>query len=81
MTEVPKELEIKIQDNSLSVELEIEVDYRCFVNENKAFAPMTVSGSIHNNDSLQDFIKEHKESYLKEYVKVEVMSVRLGEFI
>ncbi|WP_064967994.1 hypothetical protein [Tenacibaculum ovolyticum] len=81
MTEVPKELEINIEDNSLSVELEIEVDYRCFITENKAFAPMTVSGSIHNNDSLQDFIKEHKESYSKEYMKVEVMNVRVGDFI
>tara|TARA_R110000787_G_scaffold257509_1_gene362687 strand:- start:496 stop:741 length:246 start_codon:yes stop_codon:yes gene_type:complete len=78
---VPRNLEIEITDQSQTEELEIEVDYRCFITENKAFAPMTVSGSIHDGLTLQENIEEGKKRYESDYLKVEVMQVRIGDFI
>ena len=81
MNIVPNNLEIELKEKEQTVELEVEVDYRCFITENKAFAPMTVSASIYDGQTLQEFIKEAKKSYEKEYLKVEIMQVRIGEFI
>lgn len=81
MKAVPKELEIEITDTNLTEELEVEVDYRCFFTEQQAFAPTTVSGSIHHKHTLQDFIKQGKKNYEKQYQKVEVIEVRVGDFI
>lgn len=78
---VPNDLDIQLVDPSLANEIEVEVDYRCFFAENQAFAPMTVSGSIHHEYSLQDFIKKGKKEYEKDYIKVEIMQVRVGSFV
>tara|TARA_R110000822_G_scaffold213006_1_gene348364 strand:- start:599 stop:844 length:246 start_codon:yes stop_codon:yes gene_type:complete len=78
---VPSDLEIEITDQSQTEELEIEVDYRCFVTENKAFAPMTIGCTIHDGLTLQECIKEGKKRYESDYLKVEIMQVRVGDFI
>ena len=81
MNIVPKELEIEMTDTTLTNEIEVEVDYRCFFTKNQAFAPITVSDSIHHGHSLQDLIKEGKKGYEKDYLKVEIMQVRIGSFV
>ena len=78
---VPIDLDIQITDKSQTEELEVEVDYRCFFTENEAFAPMTMSCSIHDGLTLQECIKEGKKSYESDYLKVEIMQVRLGDFV
>lgn len=75
MKKVDLNHEIEITDPNK--EMDIEVDYRCFFAPNKAFAPMTLWTSIHEGTSLQKEIARGKESYEKDYEKVEVMEVRV----
>ncbi len=77
MKTIKKDTEVIIKD--LDKEVDVEVDYRCFITVSKAFAPMTVSGSINKKESLQDFIALSKKRYEKDYYKVEVMEVRIDE--
>lgn len=75
MKEVSTDHEIVIdQDNE---EMHIEIDYRCFITEYKVFYPMTVYASIYKGYSLQDAIAEGKEDYEKDYMKVEVCTIRI----
>ena len=59
-------------------EIDIEIDYRCFFAPNMALYPMTVMRSIYNGCSLQEAIHESKGSYEKDYIKVEVVNVRIN---
>ena len=81
MNIVPNNLEVEIKDKEQDVQLEVEVDYRCFFTENKAFSPMTRKSTIHEGLTLQECIEEGKKNYESEYLKVEIMQVRIGEFV
>ena len=80
MIEIPLNANIEITESSLGLDLSVEVDYRCYVNESVAFAPMTGGYTIHHGNSLQECIQNGKESYEKDYERVEVIAVRIGEF-
>ncbi|MFI1771016.1 hypothetical protein [Thalassobellus citreus] len=81
MTIVPNDLDIEMTDETYTKEIAVEVDYRCFFTEKKAFAPMTTYNSITHGNTLQDVIKEGKKEYEKQYLKVEIMQVRIGEIV
>lgn len=73
MKKVEPNYDHQIDDEDL--EIDVQVNYRCFFSENMAFYPMDRSGSIYKGQSLQDFINEGLESYSKDYQKVEVVDV------
>ena len=58
MKQVPNDHEIIITDDK---DLFVEVNYRCFFEPNKCFAPMCVSGSIYNGHTLQDLLNKEKK--------------------
>lgn len=77
MKKIATHREIIIKDPDK--EVTVEVSYRCFFTETKAFYPMTVLGSIHNHCSLQKFISDGLNNYKKDYLKVEVVKVEIDE--
>ncbi|MCT4151318.1 hypothetical protein HZP59_08745 [Elizabethkingia anophelis] len=58
-----------------NIEIDVEVHYRCFINEFTALYPMEVSGTIYKGYSLEDFKNESKKNYEKDYMKVEIVDV------
>ena len=58
-------------------EIDVEIDYRCFFAPNMALYPMTVMRSVYKGCSLQEAIQESKANYEKDYIKVEVVNVRI----
>ncbi len=58
-------------------EIAIELDFRCYFATHLAFYPMEVTASIYSGLSLQSAIKECKESYEKDYLKVQIVNVRI----
>jgi len=58
-------------------EIDVEIDYRCFMDEHNAMAPMTRWGSIHKGHDLESEVADGKKSYERDYKKVEIMEVRI----
>lgn len=66
----------EIRINKDNIEVDVELDFRCYMDEFFALYPMRVEGSIYKGYSLQDFIKEAREDYEKQnYMKVELVKV------
>ena len=55
----------------------VAVNYRCWFSPTKAFYPMDILGEIWPGYSLEEFKQEHKRSYEKDYLKVEIVDVFL----
>jgi hypothetical protein len=77
MRTVPNDYELTVEDPD--VEIDVEIDYRCFFAPNQAFAPMTAWTSVSKNYPLQKVIARGKADYEKQYQKVEVMAVRIDD--
>lgn len=60
------------------IEIDVEVNYRCFFAPNKSFYPMNCIGSIYKGRTLEDFKQECKKDYEKQYEKVEIVDVFIG---
>ena len=73
MKQVTNDFDLQIEDENN--EIDVEVNYRCFINESVSLYPMTVYGAIYKGLSLQEFKDEHLKNYEKEYSKVEIIEV------
>ena len=58
-------------------EIDVEIDYRCFMDDTNALAPMTRWTSIYKGTDLHKAVEDGKKDYEKDYKKVEVMEVRI----
>lgn len=56
---------------------DVEIDYRCYMDEVNSIAPMTLWDTLHESNDLNTIVARGKESYLRDYVKVEVMEIRV----
>lgn len=75
MTKVPLDFDFEVVED---IEIDVEVNYRCWFSPTRCFYPMAVSGSICKGEKLSDFKRDGLEDYNKDYQKVEVVDVFIG---
>lgn len=72
MKKLDLDIDIEITDDR---QVDVTVNYRCWLSPTHALYPMDVLGSIYKGHSLSDFKKRHLKSYKKDYERVEVVDV------
>lgn len=73
MKNVDLTFDCEVTDENL--EIDVEVNYRCFFTDHYALYPMCVSGSIYKGRTLSQFKQEGYDRYCKDYQKVEIVDV------
>lgn len=63
---------MKIQPNTMAV-----IDFRCWITDKRALFPMDVTVNVDSQKELDAQIKESKEEYEKDYMKVDFVKVTL----